>query len=538
MRRAALTVAVLLLVGAGVAASFGRTSSGPAASAVREGGTFRIAYFSSDVTVDPALPTVFGEALLQATCAKLMNYRDRSSPAGLQIVPEVAAAYPRVSRDGRTYTFTLRRGLRFSDGSPVTAESFARAFVRVLAPSMRSYGAVFLEDVVGAKGAAEGTVPAGVRTQGNRLVVRLTRPAPDFPNRMALTVFCAVPPNLPIDPEGVGAPLHSAGPYYVAEFVRDRRIVLERNRFYRGSRPHHVDRFVVDLDAAGPLDTLARVQAGTADWTLIESRLQFSQLGELARRYGVNRTQLFLTPGLYLVGFHLNTRGPLFRNNPQLRRAVNFAVDRPALLREVGMHAGGVTDQYLPPAAPGFRDARIYPLRGPDLARARALARGHLRSGKAVVYISDDRPLAAQAQILQRNLAAIGLDVEIKQSPTSAHFAKLFRRGEPWDIGSAGWYPEYPDPSQYLNVLFGSGSSANPGFRSPTFDRLLARAAGLRGSARYRAYATLDARLAREAAPYLAVSYSNNPTLVSSRVDRRCVVLRPELDLAAACLKG
>ena len=94
MRRAALFVAfALLVVGTGVGASLARSGSAPAATAVRDGGTFRIAHYVGDVGIDPALiSSVLSDTLLQATCAKLMNYRDRPSPAGLQVVPEAAAA--------------------------------------------------------------------------------------------------------------------------------------------------------------------------------------------------------------------------------------------------------------------------------------------------------------------------------------------------------------------------------------------------------------------------------------------------------------
>jgi peptide/nickel transport system substrate-binding protein len=472
-------VAALVIGGAllGIATAHDRATG--AADKVRDGGTFRIVLPAG--SIDPAHYDVTS-LLLRATCAQLMNFPDRPSPAGLRVVPEVAAGHPRVSPDGRTYTFTIRPGFRFSNGAPVTAASFARAFARALAPSMGSPGGAYMADVVGAKTVRAGEPPAGVSARGNRLVVRLTRPAPDFPARMTMPFFCAVPPNLPLDPEGIGAPLPSAGPYYVAEFVRGQRVVLRRNRFYRGRRPHHVDRFVVELAGGSPLDALARVEAGQADWLYFWSRDQRGQIPRLARRHGINRSRFFLAPGLFNYGYYLNTRRPLFRQNAALRRAVNFAVDRPALRREFGTLTGVLTDQYLPHAIPGFRDARIYPLRGPDVTKARALARGHLRGRRAVLYTPDDTPSVSQAHIIRRNLARIGLDVEIKTWPRDVYLAKLSTRGEPWDLASYGWFADYPDPAQYLNQLFaGTSPPFDPFFDSPRYRRLLAAAAGLRG---------------------------------------------------------
>ena len=109
---------------------------------------------------------------------------------------------------------------------------------------------------------------------------------------------------------------------------------------------------------------------------------------KLAKRFGVNNKQFFVKPGLGLRAFALNTERPLFRNNPELRRAVNFAVDRATLQRVLGGPlAWQITDQYLPPSLPGFADAHIYPSR-PNLEEARRLAKGHLRDGRAVLTSS------------------------------------------------------------------------------------------------------------------------------------------------------
>jgi peptide/nickel transport system substrate-binding protein len=191
---------------------------------------------------------------------------------------------------------------------------------------------------------------------------------------------CAVSPSLPADPEGVRAPLASPAPYYIAEYVPGERLVLERNRSYKGQRPHH-DRYVTDLGA----------NVGTLIDDIASGGIDFSptinlgeRAGELRQRYGVNRPQgqVFVKPAYELRMFVLNTSGPLFRNNPKLRQAVNFAVDRKALTRELGPLAGTPTDKYLSPSQAGYRDERLYPLKGPDLLRARALAKGNTRSGK------------------------------------------------------------------------------------------------------------------------------------------------------------
>jgi len=532
---------VMLALGAGLLGAAIAQGSSETVTPIRDGGTFRIAVMGSTGDIDPAIVHESAVGfLLEPTCARLMTYPDKPPPEGFRLVPEVATRYPRVSKDGKTFTFTLRRGFRFSNGDPVRASAFAHAITRTL--EMKGYGAQLVQEIVGADRVQNGTARRvrGIAARGNQLVIRLTRAAPDFPARMAALWFCAVPPTLPADPEGV-LTFPAAGPYYVAENVHGRRIVLRRNRFYRGSRPHHVTSFVAEVKGGSFDDVLDSIEQGAADWGWAPRDLYLQPARRLVAKYGINRSQFFLEPGLVFRHYHLNTSRPLFRNNPRLRRAVNFAVDRSAVQRALEGRLGSrLTDQYLPPGFPGFRDARIYPLEHPNVAKARALARGHRRSGKAVLYAFDIPLFIAAAQGIKANLAKIGIDVEIKSFPFDVLFQKLFTPGEPWDIAWGDWTPDFLDPFTYINSLLdGQFVSTNnlSHFNVEKYNLLMRKTARLQGAARYRAYGALDVRLAREAAPMVAISYLKEFALVSKRVDRRCIVLRPELDLTAVCLK-
>src|SRR5262249_17338868 len=167
--------------------------------------------------VDPAFGSP--DPLLDLTCAHLMRYPDLPAPRGLRLVAEVATGYPRVSNAGKTYTFTLRRGFRFSNKEPVRPLAFAGAIARVLALG----GNDVVIDIAVAEDVPRGTalMPAGVKTRGDRLIIRLKGAIPDFPARTTIPIFCAVPPNLPADPEGVTA-LPGSGPYYVASSIPGR----------------------------------------------------------------------------------------------------------------------------------------------------------------------------------------------------------------------------------------------------------------------------------------------------------------------------
>ena len=517
------------------------------ASDVRSGGIFRISLSPQAGldNLDPALSyTPPGWALLDTTCARLMTYPDKPAPAAFRLEPEVAAAPPRVSRDLKTYTFTLRRGFRFSDGSPVRASAFARAINRVLAPALRSPGVVHVRDIVGATDVLAGRsrTARGVEARGYTLIVRFTRAAPGFAARTSLPFFCAVPPTLPAEPEG-RAVFPSAGPYHVTEYRPLERVVIRRNRFYGGTRPHRVDGFDVDLRAPSLQEMMQRIERGEADWGSSPAGIFFDPSLGLEAKYGINRSRFFVKPGLTLRMFVFNSSRPLFRNNPRLRKAVNLALDRRALQLPLGMKAAALTDQYLPPALPGFRDADIYPLDRADTARAAELARGNLRGGKAVLYTTDAPPALVPAQLAARQLAAIGLDVEVRRLPvhiaTLAYVEQLAAPGAAWDIAFVLYTPNLPDPYAYINLLLDRqfiGRTNLGRFQSRAYEAQMRRAARVpQARGRNGAYAALDARLARDVAPIAAVSVLNEASLVSSRVG--CMVFRPMLDLVTVCLK-
>ena len=510
----------------------GLVPSATPGSVGREGGVFRVAGVPD--SIDPAITIDAGDAL-SATCALLMNYPDKPLPQGTRIVPEVAASYPAVSSDGRTYTFRIRKGFRFATGDPVTAASFAREIDRVLDPKTNSPWVQYVQDIVGADAVQKGqaTHPSGVVVRGDKLIIRLAHPTRDFPARTTFGGdFCAVPADLPITPEGVGAPLAGAGPYTITEFAPGQKLVLKRNPYYRGSRPHHVD----EIDYVPAPDSVRAVETGAADYAELGSP------ADVANLQPTFRGQLHSVPGIGIRYVVLNSSQRLFNNNPSLRQAVNFALERRALLAaRGGAITGSLTDQYLPSSMPGFVDADIYPLKRPNLTKAKALARGHTRSGRAMLYIKDTPVDVAQAQIIQRDLRPIGITVKIKKLPGPALFQQFFTPGSRYDMSVLGFGPDYWDPYAILNVLFDGRFIGTPfgfdiaHFSSPKYNSLLEAASKLTGSARYAAYGRLDVDLVRNEAPMVAYESESVLTFVSKRTG--CMVLRPDLDFAAVCLK-
>ncbi len=521
-------VARYLVFGAALAAA-ASLAAVAAGGPEREGGVFRVAGVPD--SIDPAITLDAGD-VLDATCTRLMRNPDKPPPEGTRLVPEAAAAYPDVSRDGKTYTFRVRTGIRFSTGTEVTAQSFAHAIERVLAPATRSPWVQSVQDIVGADAVLKGKAKtaAGVAVHGNRLVVRLTHAARDFAARTTAFPFCAVPTDLPISAEGVTV-LPGSGPYYIAEFVPTQKLILRRNPAYRGTRPHHVD----ELDFVPASDTVAAVERGSADYAEADP----GALAAVPARY---RRQVHAAAGASIRLVVLNSARPLFKDNVPLRQAVNFAIDRAALIRaRGGSVTGRPTDQYLPASMPGFRDAKVYPLAHPNVARARALARGHTRSGTAALWIKDTPEDVAQGQIIQRDLKPLGISVVVTKFAGPALFQRLFTPGNAWDMTLLGYGPDYFDPYAMLDALFdgrliGTPYSVNIGsYDSPAYNARFAAASRLGGGPRYRAYGKLDVDLARNQAPAIAYENESVLNLVSTRAG--CLVFNPSLDLAAVCLK-
>jgi YVTN family beta-propeller protein len=509
------------------------------------GGTARLEQSYDVDYMDPAVAyNPLSWQLFYATCAKLLNYPDKPGLAGAELVPEVAQSLPARSADGKTYTFTIRRGFRFSPPSkqPVTAQTFKYTIERTLNPRVHNPVANEFDDILGARTYMAGKAAhiAGVTASGNTLSVRLTAPAPDLASRLAQPFFCAVPSDTPIDPQGVRL-IPSAGPYSVASYAPGQGIVLERNPNYHGSRPHWLDRIEVRVNIPGQR-AVADVQAGTADYAM-DGEIDGTDAATLAARYGpgspaarAGHQQYFVNLARQLDFLALNTNRPLFAD-PRMRQAVNYAIDRTALA-QLG-HEGSLlpdhpADSYLPPNVPGYSNLHIYPLT-PDLAKARALAAGH-QGRIAVLYTCDAPPCDQQAQIIKTDLAAIGLQLQVKTYPDATLYAKTVNPGGPFDLVWLGWYSDYPDPDAVLNLLLESGKII-PIFNDPTYQARLAAAARLTGPSRYLTYAKLNAQLTRNAAPWVAYGNAYAHDFFSARVGCQTYGVYG-IDLAALCLRS
>jgi ABC-type transport system substrate-binding protein len=495
--------------------------------------------------VDPALAFFVQTWQIEyATCARLVNFPDAPAPAGSVLQPEIAAGLPTVSPDGLTYTFTLRSDYKFSPPSsePVTATHFEHSFNRLQDPMMNSPALRFIGDIVDA--VAENDIT---------LRITLHQPSADLLARLTMPFFCPLPTSVLPDPDGIGAPVPSAGPYYLASWTPTQEIVVRENPNYSGNRPHHFDE--IHYTVGFPLETIRqRIETGDADL----GDLPPAAHADLGQRYGPgspaavrDRQQYFVYPSPTVLYLAMNHDRPLFGSggslgDVNLKKAVNYAIDREALMAQRGAYAGTTTDQHLPTWMPGYRDVAIYPAR-PDIARARELANWQpgdpLRNG--VLYCSNRAPAPQQCQIIQANLRNIGLDMQIMLFARAEQFDRTGRRGEPFDMTLEGWHEEYHDPFNFLFLLDGgrlgpvdsTGNMNFAYFNDPVYNGRIQAANRLHGEARANAFGELDVDIAQNAAPWAPYGVPNDRHFFSARIGCQTYVPAFGISLGALCVR-
>ena len=500
----------VLLLATAMAGSAAGGNQGPTAAdrEERRGGTWRILMTSNWDHWDPSLAYFTHSWNMElATQLRMYYYPMVNGPRNQRIEPMAATGMPRVSRDGRTYTITIRRGFRFSNGVQVNAHNFARALARGKSAALQSPASSFLDDV------------ASWRVFRNyTLIVRLKQVAPDFTARLTMPFFSAILRNAPLNQQITSGPFHSAGPYYVREWDRATAggsAVAVRNPFWRNAQqPFRRLGFPLNVDQIN-----WRVVPDLATQRLMCDRNEADICGAptaeyqgIAQRHGINRPngRFFVRPDLLVWRVDMNNSQGLFQNNPRLRRAVNYAIDRRFMVAQHGFLAGRRTDQFLPYGMPGFREWNIYPLRGPNYRLAQQIARGNTRSGRAIMYTYNRSAGPPVAQSVQFNLRQIGIDVEIRQFDRVVQNTRAATRGEQFDMTLEGWHADYPDPANFVNVLLDgrriqAENNVNTAYFTgnglPRFYRRLDQAYRTAGQSRLRQYGVLDRDIMRSGAP-------------------------------------
>ena len=413
--------------------------------------------------------------MLSMTNDGLVGYRRVGGLAGAQLVPDLATALPLPADGGRTYTFRLRPGLRYSTGALVRPEDFRRAIERVFMIDKQADSPI--PDVyAGIAGAAQCERSRGPCNLARGIIAddaagtvtfRLTAPDPEFLYKLAFSWAYAVPPGTP-DHQISAAQLPATGPYMTKSLVPGRTWVLVRNPRFRQWSPQaqpggYPDRIVLRLDVR-PGQAVADVEHDRADVLLSPPA---DRVGQLATHYA---SQLHSGPLAATIALALNTRIPPF-DKLAARMALNYAIDRNTV---IALNGGPLTVQptcqILPPAMPGYRPYcpyTILPDQGgawtaPDLARAERLVRASGTRGEkvTVLYGSEGTsfPSPATARYVVSVLDQVGYRARLRTVSPQTYFGVLGDSRDGVQAGFFSWYQDYPAPSDFIDPLFTCGS--------------------------------------------------------------------------------
>ena len=419
-------------------------------------------------SLDPALST---DVPTGRAVSYLFDGLTRFTPEAA-VEPGLAERWE-ASADGRTWTFHLRRGVVFHDGTPFVARHVLTSFQRVLDPKTRGGRGWPLYPIRGARDYADGKASAiaGLTApDDSTIVIALDEPLAFFPKLLAMPVAAIVPENPGAD---FGQKPVGTGPWKLVEWRHDDYLLFAANEKYWGGRPK-ADSLMARI-VPEPSTAVAEFESGNVDVLYIpeaETR-EWEQTDE-------KKARLQSAPALRLWYAALNTtRGPL--KDVRVRQAINHAVDKNAILQQLIGGRGQVAAGVIPPslvAAQGTQPARqAYPH---DVARAKALlAEAGFPNGIDLeMWVSQDATFARLAQTLQGYLGEAGIRVKIVQRDASS--VREASRAGNVDVHLKDWWADYPDAENFLYPLLHS-SNAGPGgnvsfYRNARYDDIVARA--------------------------------------------------------------
>jgi peptide/nickel transport system substrate-binding protein/oligopeptide transport system substrate-binding protein len=409
-------------------------------------GRARLVYYESydPRSLDPALSTDVptGEMVTLA-----YDGLTRFDPDG-RLEPALADRWT-ASRDGRRYVFHLRAGVKFHNGTPLTAPAVRASFLRVLAPGTRGGRPWPLYPIAGAEAYAAGRAGdvSGMTLVGDSgLVFELTEPLAIFPKFLAMPVASVVPS--PPAGADLGQRPVGTGPWRFVAWRHDDALTFARNPDYWGGAPLG-DTLIVRI-VPEPLTRAAEFEAGRL--SVIEV-----PFGETARWRAQHPDWLVEKPALRVVYVALNNRrGPLA--DRRVRQAINQAVDVPEILATVYGGRGILARGAIPAGLEGS-DTTRRPYGYDPAAGRRLLAEAGYGGGGLDLQLwrtASNVELSRVAQAIQSQLAAVGIRVELVERDASSQ-REAARSGRA-DMVILDWWADYPDADNFLYPLFYSGS--------------------------------------------------------------------------------
>ncbi len=439
--------------------SAGLTNFADAADTPNQGGAIVVTYKDDMATLDPAIGYDWQNwSMINSMFSRLVDYK----PGSTELEPSLATSYT-VSPDGLTYTFKLNPNAKFTNGRKVVAADVKYSIERAVNPKTQGPGGGFYHSIVGQDKMADGSAQtiSGIEAIGDDTVkFTLSQPDATFLNVLALNFASAVPKEV-VEAEGAdfGKKPLGSGAYILKEWVSGQHLIFVRNPDYFRPRPN-LDQFTVEIGQE-PLVNILRLQKGEVD--IAGDGIPPAKYLEIknspdAKDLIVDRSQLETS---YIT---INVTKKPF-DDVRVRKAINMAINKDRIVRIVNGRATPA-NQVLPPGMPGYDSGyKGYPY---DVEGAKKLMEeAGLKDGvSTTLYAMNTDPNPRIAQAIQQDLAAIGINAEIKALAQPEVIAAGGNKDQSpliWS-GGMGWVNDFPDPSDFYGPILGCGGAIAGGW--------------------------------------------------------------------------
>jgi peptide/nickel transport system substrate-binding protein len=454
--------AVLLVVAGAAATAFAGTQSHAAGFTLTT-----LANAAPSGSPDPQVDYTLQEwQLLVITHDGLVAFRHAAGNPGTQIVPDLATTVPKPTDGGKTYTFTLRSGIKFSNGQTVTPKDVRATFERLFKIGDSPNAGTWYNVIVGGDACVKKpktcSLAKGITISGNKITFHLTHGDPEFLDKLGVPFAYILPASTPT--KNVNFPPPGTGPYKWVEYAPNKEIKLVRNPYFKvwssAAQPAGTPDVILQKFGLSVEAEVTAVENNQADWVF--DPIPADRLGELSTKYA---KQVYVSPLTAVWYFAFNTRIPPF-NNLDARRAVNYATDRNAVIKVYGGPKLAVpTCQVLPPNFPGYKPYCPYTTKpgaawtGPDMAKAKQLMKASHTAGAPVKVNTTNDPVGKGLGLYFVGLLnSLGYKATLQAMSPDIQYPYVQNSKNKPQFGLSQWYQDYPAASDFLNILLGCPS--------------------------------------------------------------------------------
>ena len=460
-----------VLAGCGGSSKSSNSTTTSSTSAGAAGGTFlSVAKGAPSGSPDPQINYTLQEwQLLIFTHDGLVAFKRVGGTEGTKLVPDLATSIPKPTDAGKTYTFTIRKGIKFSNGKELKPSDVKYTFERLFkigqSPNAGSWYNVIVGGDACVKTPATCNLDKGIVVDdaNNTVTFHLTRGDPEFLDKIAVPFGFILPTGTPN--KEVQIPPPGTGPYKWVEYNPNKEMKLVRNTYFKvwskDAQPPGLPDVIVQKFGLSGEAQVTQVENGQADWMF--DTPPADRLNEMSTKYA---SQVYVNPLTAIYYFAFNVRVPPF-NNLKARQGVNFATDRNALVKIYGGPKLAVpTCQILPPSFPGYKPYCPYtknPGSGkwtaPDMAKAQQLINASGTKG-AVVKVNTDTTDVNKAFGLYfvGLLNKLGYKAQLQALSPDIQYPYCQNSKNKIQFCYSSWYQDYPAASDFLNVLLGCDS--------------------------------------------------------------------------------